>query len=56
MTTTYITYEQPYENQTFTESEMHNLYNTEVDKSEYATYEDWLTDMLKSGVFEIYTK
>ncbi len=48
----YITYEEPYANQTFTESEMQTIYNTDVNKSEYPDFTDWLHDMLKSGVFE----
>lgn len=48
----YITYEEPYANQTFTESEMHDIYNSVVDKSEYPDFTDWLHDMLNSGVFE----
>lgn len=52
----YITYEEPYVNQTFTESEMRNIYNTTVnhnpDECGWATFEDWSHDMLKSGVFE----
>ena len=48
----YITYEEPYANQTFTESEMQALYISDVDKEEYATFTDWFSDMLKSGVFE----
>ena len=48
----YTTYEEPYANQTFTEAEMHNLYNTDVDKLEYPNFTNWLHDMLKSGVFE----
>lgn len=48
----YITYEEPYANQTFTESEMQALYISDVNKEEYATFEDWFSDMLKSGVFE----
>lgn len=48
----YITYEDPYTNQTFTESKMHNIYNKDVNKSEYPDFTDWLHDMLKSGVFE----
>ena len=48
----YITYEEPYANQTFTESEMQTIYNTDVSKSEYPDFTDWLHDMLKSGVFE----
>lgn len=49
----YITYEEPYADQTFTESEMHGIYNTNVDKSEYSDFTDWLHDMIKSGVFKI---
>lgn len=48
----YTTYEEPYANQTFTESEMRNIYTTDVNKSEYPDFTDWLHDMLKSGVFE----
>lgn len=48
----YITYEEPYANQNFTESEMHDIYNKDVNKSEYPDFTDWLHDMLKSGVFE----
>lgn len=48
----YITYEEPYANQIFTESEMHDIYNTDVNKSEYPDFIDWLHDMLKLGVFE----
>ena len=48
----YITYEDPHANETFTEQEMQNLYNKEVNKEEYTTFTDWLYDMLKSGVFE----
>lgn len=48
----YITYEEPYINQTFTESEMHDIYNHDVDKSEYHDFTDWLHDMIKSGVFK----
>lgn len=51
----YKTHEEPYEGQTFTESEMHDIYNTTVnhnpDECGWATYEDWLHDMLKSGAF-----
>lgn len=49
----YITYEDPHANQTFTESEMQDIYNEEVNKEEYINFKDWLYDMLKSGVFEI---
>lgn len=61
MTTTttkkYITYEEPYINQTFTESEMREIYNKEVNKDTdadgWATFKDWLYDVVKSGVFEV---
>lgn len=37
---------------TYTFEEMQTLYKEEVSKEEYTTFEDWLHDMLKSGVFE----
>lgn len=48
----YITYEEPFKGKTFSEEEMEKIYLAEVDKNEYSTYDYWLTDMLKSGVFE----
>lgn len=48
----YITYEEPFEKQTFTEKQMKKIYCDEVDKNEYQDFESWLFDMLKSGVFE----
>lgn len=48
----YITYEEPFKGKTFSEEEMKKIYLKEVDKNEYSTYNYWLTDMLKSGVFE----
>lgn len=48
----YTTYEEPYTNQTFRESEMYDIYNKDVNKSEYPEFTEWLHDMLKSGVFE----
>ena len=48
----YISYEEGSKG-TFTEQEMENLYDEVVDKEEYADYQDWFHDMLKSGVFEI---
>lgn len=56
-TKTYITYEEPYANQTFTELEMREIYNKEVNKDTnidgWATFEDWLHDVVKSGIFEV---
>ena len=48
----YITYEEPYVGQIFDESEMERIYATDVDKEEYAFFDFWLWDMLRSGVFE----
>lgn len=48
----YITYEEPYAGQIFDESGMERIYTTDVDKEEYAFFDFWLWDMLRSGVFE----
>ena len=48
----YITYEEPYAGQIFDESGMKRIYVTDVDKEEYAFFDFWLWDMLRSGVFE----
>ena len=48
----YITYEEPYAGQIFDESDMERIYATDVDKEEYAFFDFWLWDMLRSGVFE----
>lgn len=48
----YITYENPYAGEIFTLEEMQSTYNKEVNHSEYATFQDWLHDMVRSGVFE----
>ena len=48
----YITYEEPHAGGIFTLDEMQSIYNKEVDHSEYATFQDWLHDMVRSGVFE----
>ena len=47
----YVSYEEGSEGK-FTEQEMEDLYNEVVDKEEYADYEDWKWDVLRSGVFE----
>lgn len=52
MTNFYITYEAPFENRCFRESQMKEVYRDLVDKNEYPTFDIWFTDMLKSGVFE----
>lgn len=48
----YITYEEPYVGQIFDEAGMERIYATDVDKEEYAFFDFWLWDMLRSGVFE----
>lgn len=48
----YITYENPHAGEFFTLEGMQSTYNKEVDYFEYATFHDWLFDMLRSGVFE----
>lgn len=52
MTNFYITYEAPFENRCFTESQMKKVYRDLADKNEYSTFDIWFSDMLKSGVFE----
>lgn len=48
---TYVSYEEDIKG-VYTYSQMRELYKEEVNKEKYATFEDWLFDMLKSGVFE----
>lgn len=52
----YTTYELPFVGRTFTEKQMHEVYRDLADKAEYPTFDIWLTDMVKSGVFEIICK
>lgn len=49
----YITYEEPFQNRTFTEKQMKEVYRDIADKKEYPDFDTWLIDMLKSGVFEV---
>ena len=55
MTNMYITYEQPFEGRTFTSDQLKEVYRDLADKTEYPDFTIWLTDMVKSGVFEIMT-
>lgn len=55
MTTIYKTYETPFENRYFSESQMKEVYRDLADKTEYPSFDIWLLDMLKSGIFEKYT-
>lgn len=48
----YIAYEEPYAGQIFDESDMENIYATSVAVEEYDSFDGWLWDMLRSGVFE----
>lgn len=48
----YTTYEDPLAGRTFTEKQMHEVYEDMVDKNEYPDFDGWLADMVKSGVFE----
>ena len=48
----YITYEQPFVGKSFTEHQIHNIYHLMIDKTEYPTFDGWIWDMLRSGVYE----
>lgn len=48
----YITYEPPYEGQTFNSKALQELYELEVDKSEYKDFYEWMHDMTKTGIFK----
>lgn len=48
----YITYEEPLKGRTFTKEQIKEVYRDLADKEEYADFEIWMHDMLKSGVFE----
>lgn len=50
--TSFVTYEHPYKGKVFSLSEMRWLYIEQVDKNEYSEFSIWVTDMLKSGVFQ----
>ena len=48
----YVSYEEPYTDHKFDREGMRAVYFNDVDRSEYPNFEDWMYDMLKSGVFE----
>lgn len=48
----YKTYEEPFKYQSFTFEQMKEIYTNFVNQKEYPDFECWLTDMLRSGVFE----
>lgn len=47
-----MTYEESHAGEIFTLEGMRHIYNKEVDHSEYDIFNDWLHDMVRSGVFE----
>lgn len=49
----YTTYEEPFTVGSFTEDGMRDIYFDMVDQNEYPSFNDWLYDMTKSGVFEV---
>lgn len=48
----YITYEEPFANRKFNSNQIKEVYRDMADKAEYPGFECWISDMLKSGVFE----
>lgn len=48
----YITYEEPFANCKFNSNQIKEVYRDMADKAEYPSFECWISDMLKSGVFE----
>lgn len=48
----YVTYEEPLKDRVFTYEQMKEVYRDLADKKEYPSFEIWLADMVKSGVFE----
>lgn len=48
----FVTYESPFNDTIFSEKQMREIYRIMVDKEDYETFEIWLSDMTKSGVFE----
>ena len=52
----YISYEEPFNGRVFTSSQMKEVYRNTVNKDDFQTFDIWLYDMIKSGVFHIVTK
>lgn len=50
----YLTYENGYEN--YNEKEIKEVYEKEIDKGIYPSYESWIDDMVRSGVYAIYNE
>lgn len=47
----YITYEEPFANRKFNSNQIKEVYRDMADKAEYLSFDIWLADMLKSGIF-----
>ena len=47
----YITYEEPFANRKFNSNQIKEVYRDMADKAEYPSFDIWLADMLKSGIF-----
>lgn len=47
----YITYEEPFVNRKFNSNQIKEVYRDMADKAEYPSFDIWLADMLKSGIF-----
>lgn len=52
----YISYEEPFNGRSFTSSQMKEVYRDTVNKDDFQTFDIWLYDMIKSGVFHVITK
>lgn len=52
----YISYEQPFNGRSFTSSQMKEVYRDTVNKDDFQTFDIWIYDMIKSGVFHVITK
>lgn len=52
----FITYEEPFQGREFSYNQMKEVYRDLADKEEYKTFDIWLDDMLRSGIFIILKK
>lgn len=52
----YISYEEPFNGRSFTSSQMKEVYRDTVNKDDFQTFDIWLYDMIKSGIFHVITK
>ena len=51
----YTTWEEPFHGRAFSEAQMETIYESMVDKKEYPFFSGWLSDMLRSGVYDVKT-